>query len=121
MVLMAPRKRITLVLAILVLCVGCDQKTKYLARERLQGRDAISLLAGAVRLDYTENQGGFLSLGAFLPATWRAAVFTIGCSAAIAAVLSYTLAAARAGLYQVLGLSLMCGGGIGNVIDRLAY
>ena len=118
---MASRKRIALVVVILAACVGCDQRSKYLAREHLRGSDGISLLADTVRLDYTENQGGFLGLGAFLPAPWRAAVFTVGCSAAIAVILSYTLAAVRAGYFQVLGLSLICGGGIGNLIDRWAY
>jgi signal peptidase II len=117
---MTPRKRIALVVVILGVCVGCDQRSKYLAAEHLRGSDGISLLADTVRLDYSENQGGFLGLGAFLPAPWRAAVFTVGCSAGIAATLSYTLIAARTGYLHVLGLSLICGGGIGNLIDRWA-
>jgi len=118
---MAARKRVVLVLVILAACVGCDQKSKYLAGEHLRGRDGISLAADTFRLDYTENQGAFLGLGAFLPARWRTALFTVGCSAAIAAILSYTLVVAREGYFQVVGLSLICAGGIGNVIDRWAY
>lgn len=118
---MALRKRIALVVVILAACVGCDQRSKYLAGEHPPGSDGISLLADTVQLDYTENQGAFLGLGAFLPAAWRAAIFTVGCSAGIAVILSYTLVAARAGCFQLLGLSLICGGGIGNLIDRWAY
>ena len=99
----------------------CDQRSKYLAGEHLRGSNGISLLADTVRLDYTENQGAFLGFGAFLPAAWRAAIFTVGCSAAIAVIFSYTLLATRASYFQVLGLSLICGGGIGNVIDRWIY
>jgi signal peptidase II len=118
---MAPWKRIVLVVLVLAACVGCDQRTKYLAGKHLRGSAGISLLAGTVRLDYTENDGGFLGLGAFLPAPSRVAVFTIGCSATVAAILAYTLLAAGVGYLQVLGLSLVCGGGIGNLIDRWAY
>lgn len=118
---MAPRKRIALVVVTLVACVGCDQKTKSLASQALRGRDSTSFLAGVIRLDYTENPGAFLSLGASLPDRWRTALFTFGCSAGIAAILSYTLLVSKSGWLQLLGLSLMCGGGIGNLIDRWAY
>src|SRR5215469_5537315 len=118
---MVLRKRIALVVVILAACVGCDQRSKYLAAEHLRGRDGMSLLADTIRLEYTENQGGFLGFGAFLPAPWRGAVFTVGCSVAIAAILFHTLVAARAGYFQILGLSLICAGGVGNLIDRWAY
>src|ERR1700683_550531 len=63
---MQPRKRIAFVVATLLLCVGCDQKTKSLARNALRGEDPKSFLADTVRLDYAENSGGFLGLGASL-------------------------------------------------------
>jgi signal peptidase II len=117
---MAPRKRIALVVVTLLACVGCDQKTKSLASQALRGRDNLSFLSGVIQLDYTENPGAFLSLGASLPGRWRTALFTIGCSAGIAALLSYTLLS-KSGWLQLLGLSLISGGGIGNLIDRWAY
>jgi len=118
---MTPRKRIALVVLLLSASVGCDQKTKHLAREHLGDRPGVSFLAGILRLDYAENTGGFLSLGAFLPAAWRAAIFNVACSAGMAAVLLYTLFAARINHLQVIGLSLICGGGIGNLIDRWSF
>jgi signal peptidase II len=118
---MALRKRIVLVVVTLLACVGCDQKTKSLASKALDGRDAESFLADVIRLDYTENAGGFLGLGSSLPGRWRIAVFSIGCSAAIAAVLAYALLVSKCGWLELLGLSLMCGGGIGNLVDRWAY
>ena len=61
-----------------------------------------------------------MSLGALMPARWRTAAFTVGAGVGLAAILFYALLAARAGFAQVLGLSLVCGGGVGNLIDRVA-
>ncbi len=84
---MPARKRFVLLLVTLFACVGCDQQTKSLAISHLQGREAKSFFADTVRLDYTENSGGFLGLGDSLPAEWRTAIFSVGCSFGIAALL----------------------------------
>ena len=60
---MTPLKRVALVVVTLVACVGCDQKTKSLARDALRGRETESFLADTFRLDYAENPGGFLECG----------------------------------------------------------
>jgi signal peptidase II len=114
-------RRIALVLATLVALVGCDQKTKVLASERLRTDVRESFLDDTVRLEYMENPGAFLSLGAGLPARWRTLILRIGCSAGIAAILLYTLLASQASPWQVLAMSLICGGGIGNLADRWMY
>lgn len=116
---MKPRHRVCLIVLTLAACVGCDQQTKSLAGEYLRGKDTVSYLADTVRLDYTENPGAFLSLGASLPAEWRTAAFTVGVGAGLAAILFYALMAAKSGFAQVLGLSLICGGGLGNLVDRV--
>ena len=110
-----------MVLTTLLTLVGCDQKTKSLAKEHLRGGERQSLLADTLRLDYTENQGAFLSIGASLPTEWRLRLFTIGCSAGIGGILLYTLLTSQSGALGVLALSLVCAGGIGNLIDRWLY
>ena len=114
------KQRVLLVLVTLAACTGCDQQIKALAAEHLRGRDAISFVGGAVRLDYAENPGAFLSLGDSLPAEWRTAVFTVGASLGITAVLLYTLLRTRS-RWETLALALMCGGGLGNLIDRVLF
>jgi signal peptidase II len=114
-------RRIALVLATLLTLVGCDQKTKTLAREHLRAAGSKSFLDDTLRLEYAENPGAFLSLGADLPAKARTLLFTIGCSAGIAAILLYTLLASQPGPWQVLAMSLICGGGLGNLADRWMY
>ena len=68
-------------LALLLLVVGtigCDRVTKHLAAETLAGEPRQSFLADTVRLEYVENSGRFLSLGADLPPAVRTLLFTVG-------------------------------------------
>jgi signal peptidase II len=114
-------KSIALVMIVLVGCVGCDQATESLATEHLQGHGVVSLLDGTLRLQYAENPGGFLSLGASLPARWRTTVFTVGAAGLVAGMLSYAFFALDSAWQTIVALSLICGGGIGNLIDRLRH
>jgi signal peptidase II len=114
-------RRIALVVALLVACVGCDQTTKSLARDQLQGHQASSFFNDTFRLEYAENPGAFLSLGASLPHYLRTAIFTIGGAVMIGAVLLYAALASKAKMLQIVALSLICGGGIGNLADRVRY
>jgi signal peptidase II len=118
---MQPLKRIALVFLILLGCVGCDQVTKSVAREHLQSHPAISYLGDTVRLQYAENPGAFLSLGASLPHRWGAVIFTAGGVAFVLVTLSFALTAAKAGRLHTAALSLICGGGAGNLIDRIRF
>ena len=113
--------RLVLVAAMLIACVGCDQATKSLARAHLQDRGTASFFDDALRLQYVQNPGAFLSIGESLPHGWRTAVFTVGAGAGLAAVLLYAFLASKAGPVQIIALSLICGGGIGNLIDRIRY
>ena len=114
-------KRVLLILVMLVACVGCDQTTKTLARDHLQNRPVICLLGDTLRLQYTENPGAFLSLGASLPQHWRSTVFTLGSAILVGGALLYAFLAARMRPLQTVAIALICGGGIGNVLDRIRY
>ena len=114
-------KRVILILVTLLFCVGCDQKTKSIARENLRDVKAKSFLHDTLRLEYAENSGGFLGLGDSLPASWRTAIFSFGCSMGIAAALFYTLFAVHLRIFQIFALSLVVAGGVGNLIDRWTF
>jgi signal peptidase II len=107
--------------AAIIACVGCDQTTKSLARDHLQGRGTASFFDDTLRLQYAKNPGALLSLGASLPHRWRTVVFTVGAGAVLAAVLLYAFLAPTPGLVQIVALSLICSGGIGNLVDRVRY
>ena len=104
----------------LVSCAGCDQAAKALTRGALAASPPVTLLGGTVRLEYTENPGAFLSLGASLPPGARFLLGVVFAAAALAALLVFTLRAAGLLPQQRAGLILILGGGVGNLIDRLA-
>lgn len=118
---MTTRWRLGLLLFAMVLCIGCDQAAKAVARDSLAGRETIVLLGGAIRLEYAENAGAFLSLGASLPGELRSLLFVGGTSLIVVGLL---VAMARGGLgspVASLGLALLAGGAVGNLIDRVLY
>jgi signal peptidase II len=69
--------RVALLIAV-VATIGCDRMSKRIATATLAGEPGRSYLADTIRLEYAENTGGFLSLGATLPLAARTAVFTCG-------------------------------------------
>jgi signal peptidase II len=117
-------KRVLLILLIVVWCVGCDQATKSIAKSHLPKSQMLSFVGDTVRLQYTENKGAFLSLGASLSENWRGMIFTGGVATFLLGVLGYLLVASNLPAVTVLAFSLVLGGGLSrlsNLLDRIAY
>ena len=108
-----------LVLLVLTSAIGCDQATKDFASQTLKAAPPISLLGDVVRFQYAENTGAIMSFGADLPPAVRTWLFTAGVGLFLAALLVYALAKSELGRASVAGLSLVLGGGVGNLIDRV--
>ena len=58
--------------------IGCDRVTKHMAALTLSEASSRSFLAVTFRLEYVENTGAFLGLGADWPLPVRTAVFSVG-------------------------------------------
>lgn len=113
--------RTILVLLLTLTCVGCDQATKFVAKRYLQPDAIISLAGDALRLQYAENSGAFLSLGSSLPDPWRHLVFTVLVGIFLLGLLAYTLFSGELAPFTIACLSFICAGGLSNLIDRIAY
>jgi signal peptidase II len=73
---MKTAKKVTIIFFVLISCVGCDQVTKNIAKHNLTKFETISFLNDTLRLQYAENQGAFLSLGATIPENMRYLILT---------------------------------------------
>lgn len=100
-------------------CVVLDQLTKVIAA-RLLPDITLRFLGDTIRLHYAENQGAFLSLGAGLPQDIRFIIFTVFSSLVLMALAYYVLFFEKDMSHtQFFIWSLMFGGGVSNLIDRL--
>lgn len=111
--------RMGVLLLLLLGTVGCDQAAKQLARVRLGDGTIVRLPAGLGELRLAENPGAFLSLGATLPDWMRVWVFTIGVGVGLGALFLYLVCRREMNWLVFLGLALVLGGGISNLIDRV--
>lgn len=109
-------------LALLLLAavtIGCDRVTKQLAADNLAGEPVRSYLADTFRLTYAENVGGFLSLGAGLPAALRNTLFTV-VTGALLFILALLAWRQRGSVWHATALSLFIAGGLSNWFDRVS-
>jgi signal peptidase II len=111
-------KRTLLVFSTLCLCLALDQTTKWLATLYLAPRP-VSFSTGTFRLEYIENPGSFLSLGAGLPSDVRFALFTAFIGILLLGLLVFILRWSRQSVGVLFAISMLVGGGIGNLIDRI--
>lgn len=111
-------KRWTLVLAVLVACIGLDQWTKEIARDHLRGREALRYLGDTLRIQYAENTGAFLGFGNDWSEEARFWTLTVFSGVLLAFVAWFLVQHIRSHLWRVVSLALILAGGIGNLIDR---
>ena len=115
-----PATRLLTVLSLVIVTIGCDRITKRIAADSLAGRPRLSLASDCIRLEYSENQGGFLSLGAGWPHAARTAVFGFGTFVVLAILGIWGCRGSIAGR-GVLGLALLWAGGVANLMDRVVH
>ena len=109
------------VLLITITCVSCDQASKLAAKRFLAPNVFFSFAGDTFRLQYAENTGAFLSLGASLSNPWRHLVFTVMVGIFLLGLLGYLLLNRSLTSVGVHCLSWIFSGGASNLIDRIAY
>ena len=100
--------------------IGCDRVAKHVAATTLSEAPSRSFLADTVRLEYVENTGAFLGLGADWPVAVRTAVFGVGNGLLLVGLAAFAMRA-RWPRRVLLGVALFVAGGASNLADRIAY
>jgi signal peptidase II len=111
--------RFLIIGTIILATVGCDQAAKHLARGNLEKNESTELLGDLVVLSYVENEGAFLSLGSTWPSGLRLLLFVVVSASMVLAAAVYLICRRGLDLTSSAALSLMVGGGVGNLIDRV--
>ncbi|MEM8485729.1 MAG: signal peptidase II [Bacteroidota bacterium] len=112
-------KKWPIILTLFVIITVVDQGTKYLAKEHLLGEGRISMANDMFRLQYSENRGAFLSMGANLPEPLRKGLFTGLVAVILVVFLIYLLRNNGFNRAAIIAGALMLSGGVGNLIDRV--
>lgn len=114
------KKRILTLFLILLAIIVCDRITKNIAKQNLPQHETIRLLHDTVRLQYAENTGAFLSLGSRISEPARYIVFTLLVGIFLGCLFIYILISKHLTRLQIVAMSIVLGGGCGNLIDRIA-
>jgi len=109
------------IIIITLSCIVIDQVSKFVAKQYLDPGDFYSFAGDTLRLQYAENSGAFLGLGATLPEPWRHLIFTVLVGVFLLWLLVYLLRSTELTSLATVCLSLVCAGGLSNLIDRIAY
>ena len=96
-----------------VLIAAADFLGKQLAIHYLKDGQTVSILGGLVKLEYVENRG--MAFGMLQDFRWFFIVFTL---VIMTAIVGYVIRTKPKSKLLRIALSLITGGGIGNLIDR---
>jgi signal peptidase II len=111
-----PKRPLLIALAVLLL----DRITKWAVAQTIPLEDVINIIPGFFRLTHLENTGAAFSLFADSPSPFRTTLL-IAFSVAALAVISFLLWKDRSVFHAgTLALSLILGGAIGNLWDRVS-
>ncbi len=115
------RSRLAMVILVAAAAFASDQAAKHVARAYLRGAGTVSVVGDLLIMTYAENDGAFLSLGHAWPQPLKLVVFSGLSALVVAAAFVWAAGNTRLDQLQVFALSLVGGGGLGNLVDRLAH
>lgn len=109
------RKRPILWFSLIVLTIALDQITKYLAVRFLKPIDTVPIISDALHLTYATNTGA--AFGMLKDHRW---IFLTVSTIAIIGLTAYLFITKYRHPLFFIAFSFVIGGGIGNMIDRVA-
>jgi signal peptidase II len=104
---------------IAVLVITLDRFTKSTIAHRLSLHDSIQVIPGFFRIIHTENRGAAFGLFADSPSEWKVALLILFSLVALLIVSALLWKNSHTLTTTGIGLSLILGGAIGNLWDRM--
>ena len=113
-------KRVAIVLFVF-LNVGCDQISKDLVRKNVENSEYIPVIGDNFIMTNVENTGAMLGFGDNFPPIIKN-IFLKALPVLVLFILLFRiLQKKRMNFWLIIAFAFVIGGGIGNLIDRIAY
>jgi signal peptidase II len=112
-----PMRKYYFLIALLV--VFLDRVTKSLVAQRISLHDSIPIIPGFFSLTHVQNRGAAFGLFDESPTQWKIAILILFSIVALVVVATLLWKNGHAVSATGVGLSLVMGGAIGNLWDRL--
>lgn len=106
---------------LVLLNIGCDQISKGVVRKNVSSRDYIQLINDNLILTKIENTGAMLGFGDSLPPILKIILLQVLPSMVLLILLYRILQKSNLNTWLIVAFTFVIGGGIGNLIDRVAY
>ena len=115
------RKRNLLITTIVFLIIALDQISKIWVRNNFESYIENSIIGNIFTLIKVENTGAFLGMGSELSETLRILLLIVLPIIVLIFITIYTYIDKTLDKISIIGFSLIIGGGIGNIFDRIVY
>ena len=115
------RKRNLLITSIVFLSIALDQISKIWVRNNFESYIENSIIGDVFTLIKVENTGAFLGMGSELPESLRILLLIVLPIIVLIFITIYTYIDKELDKISIIGFSLIIGGGIGNIFDRIVY
>lgn len=111
--------RTMLILGLIIGVIGADQITKFLIRRSVEYHENIEIFGKYLIMTKVENSGAFLGMGDSMPKSLYIIFMILLPLAAVGYGIYYLLKNKTLSNALMIGLSLIIGGGLGNIYDRI--
>jgi signal peptidase II len=113
--------RILFIILIIISDISCDQISKNIVRQKLEYNTRINVISKYVILTRVENSGAFLGLGESASRLIYKLLMIILPLIILGYALFYLIKRDTLPASLIIGISLLIGGGLGNIYDRILY
>lgn len=114
-------KRSIYIILVIVLTIATDQISKVIVRTKVIAGSQTEIIGNYLTLLNVENEGAFLGMGSELNPTLRIILLLILPIIVLGFVLRYILKDKNLDKWSLLAFSMIIGGGIANVFDRIVF
>ena len=118
---MIEKKRNISISIIIALSIFLDQISKILIRKNVEQYSDIKLIGEYFILTNVENSGAFLGMGSDFSPIMKSIFLVILPIVILTCIIIYVYRDKEIDKISLIGFSIIIGGGIGNIFDRIIY